>query len=317
MPEAEYRQLITLPAGAVRLRCADLRAQRLLFVAACRALGVAARLDPHSGAAEYRSGESYLSPEEGRTVSAALRLEKQPGETWQTDADFGLSVLAPDGWQPLELSGLTWQGDCLTVPLCPGVYRILTSSRLPSGDLRMSRLELRLDAGQTAPVRLQRQPVAFSELAVDFTLADFQAEAPDGRRASAAELTKSPSLLLWLDAGSEPTEHLLNELLASRGRIRALRLVLLLRTRQMLQNEKLRAVLAAFPEAEVWLTADSAEPAARSAYVDPDSLPLLLLCDRPRHIIHAAAGYRIGSIDTALSFCRGWQTESPHRPRAQ
>lgn len=37
----------------------------------------------------------------------------------------------------------------------------------------------------------------------------------------------------------------------------------------------------------------------------------------PRHIIHAAAGYRIGSIDTALSFCRGWQTESPHRPRAQ
>lgn len=46
-------------------------------------------------------------------------------------------------------------------------------------------------------------------------------------------------------------------------------------------------------------------------------LPLLILCDRPRHIIHAAAGYRIGSIDTALSFCRGWQKESPHRPRAQ
>lgn len=250
-------------------------------------------------------------------VSAALRLEKQPGETWQTDADFGLSVLAPDGWQPLELSGLAWQGDCQTVPLCPGVYRILTSSRLPNGDLRMSRLELQIEAGQTAPVRLQRQSVAFSELAVDFTLADFQAEAPDGRRASAAELTQGPSLLLWLDAGSEPTEHLLNELLASRSRIRTLRLVLLLRTRQMLQNEKLRAVLVAFPEAEVWLSSDSAEPAARSAYVDPDSLPLLLLCDRPRHIIHAAAGYRVGSIDTALSFCLGWQTESPHRPRAQ
>ena len=75
VPEAEYRQLITLPAGAVRLRCADLRAQRLLFVAACRALGVAARLDPHSGAAEYRSGESYLSPEDGQTVSAALPVD--------------------------------------------------------------------------------------------------------------------------------------------------------------------------------------------------------------------------------------------------
>ena len=192
----------------------------------------------------------------------------------------------------------------MTVPLCPGVYRVLTDNRLPSGDLRVSCMELRLEAGQTACVRLQKQPVAFSELAVDFTLADFQAEAPDGRRASAAELTQEPSLLLWLDVGSEPTEHLLNELLASHSRIRGLRIVFLLPARQALQNEKLRAVLAAFPEAEVWLSAGSAEPAARSAYTDPDRLPLLVLCDRSRHIIHACAGYCVGSVDTALAFCR-------------
>lgn len=302
-PEIEYRQLVTLPAGAMRLRCADLRSQRLLFVALCRALGIATRLDPHSGAAEYAAGGRFLSPEEGRTASAALRFQKRPGETWQPDADFGLSVLAEGSWNPVELSGLSWQDDCLTVPLCPGVYRVLTDSRLPSGDLHVSCLELRIDEGQTANVQLQKQPVAFSELAVDFTLADFQAEAPDGRKASAAELTQGPSLLLWPDAGSEPTEHLLNELLASRSRIHDLRIVLLLPARQALQNEKLRAVLAAFPEAEVWLSAGSAGPAARSAYTAPDSLPLLILCDRPRHIIHACAGYRVGSINTALAFC--------------
>ena len=303
-PEIEYRQLVTLPAGAMRLRCADLRSQRLLFVALCRALGIAARLNPHSGAAEYASGSRFLSPEEGKTTGAALCFEKQPGETWQPDADFGLSVLSGGSWNPAALSGLSWQDDCLTVPLCPGVYRVLTDSRLPSGDLHVSRLEIRLDEGQTASVRLQKQPVAFSELAVDFTLAGFQAEAPDGRKASAAELTQEPSLLLWLDVGSEPTEHLLNELLASRSRIRGLRVMFLLPARQALQNEKLRAVLAAFPEAEVWLSAGSAEPAARSAYTDPDSLPLLVLCDRPRHIIHACAGYCVGSVDTALAFCR-------------
>ena len=303
-PETEYRQLATLPAGTMRLRCADLRSQRLLFVAICRTLGIAARLDPHSGAAEYASGGRFLSPEEGQTVCAALRLKKQPGQTWQTGADFGLSVFTGGGWKPLALSGLIWQDGCMTVPLCPGIYRILTDNRLPNGDLHVSHLELRLDAGQTACVQLQKQPVAFSELAVDFTLADFQAEAPDGRRATAAELTQGPSLLLWLDTGSEPTEHLLNELLASRDRIRGLRIVLLLAAQQALRNEKLRAVLAALPETEVWLSAGSAEPAARSAYADPDSLPLLLLCDRPRHIIHACAGYRVGSIDTALAFCR-------------
>ena len=302
--ETEYRQLVTLPAGAMHLRCADRRSQRLLFVALCRTLGVAARLDPHSGAAEYWSGGRFLSPEEGQTTSAALRLQRRPGEIWQTEADFGLSALTADGWQAIALTGLSWQNDSMTVPLRPGVYRVLTDSRLPSGDLHTLCLELRLDAGQTACVSLKKQPVAFAELAVDFTLADFRAEALDGRKASAAALTQGRSLLLWLDAGSEPTEHLLNELLANRDRICDLRLLLLLPTRQALRNEKLRTVLAAFPAAEVWLTDESAEPAARSAYVAPDRLPLLLLCDRPRHILHASAGYRIGSISTALAFCR-------------
>ena len=270
----------------------------------CRALGMAARLNPHSGAAEYFSGGRFLSPEEGQTISAALCLQKRPGETWQAGADFGLSVRTYDGWMPLDLSELSWQGNCMTVLLCPGIYRVLTDNRLPNGDLRAARLDFQIDAGKTACVQLQKQPVAFAELAVDFTLADFEAEALDGRKASAAELTQELTLLLWLDAGSEPTEHLLNELLASRERIRGLHMVFFLCARQVMQNEKLRAVLAAFPEAEVWLSADSAEPAARSAYTDPDRLPLLILCDRPRHIIHACAGYRVGSVDTALAFCQ-------------
>ena len=44
-PQTEYRQLVTLPAGAMRLRCADLPSQRLLFVAVCRTLGIPARLN--------------------------------------------------------------------------------------------------------------------------------------------------------------------------------------------------------------------------------------------------------------------------------
>lgn len=221
---------------------------------------MAARLNPHSGAAEYFSGGRFLSPEEGQTISAALCLQKRPGETWQAGADFGLSVRTYDGWMPLDLSELSWQGNCMTVLLCPGIYRVLTDNRLPNGDLRAARLDFQIDAGKTACVQLQKQPVAFAELAVDFTLADFEAEALGGRKASAAELTQELTLLLWLDAGSEPTEPLLNELLASRERIRGLHMVFFLCARQVMQNEKLRAVLAAFPEAEVWLSADSAEP---------------------------------------------------------
>lgn len=305
-PEVEYRQLVTLPAGAMRLRCADLHSQRLLFVTVCRAFGIAARLDPASGAAEYASGGKFLSPEPGQTPCAAVCFQKQPGELWQSGADFGLAVCSSGAWQPVSLGGASWEDGCLTVPLRPGVYRVLTDNRLPNGDLRASRMEFRLEAGETKYVRLRKQTVSLAELAVDFPLADFQAEAPDGRRITAAELTRTPALLLWPEEGREPTEHALRELLARQTCIRSLpvRLVFLLRGQQALRNETLRDTLAAFPEAEVWFAPDCAESAARSAYVEQDRLPLLLLCDRPRHIIHASAGYRVGSVDTALDFCR-------------
>ena len=304
-PQAEYRQLVTLPAGAMRLRCADLPSQRLLFAAICRTLGIPARLSPADGAAEYALDGQFYSPEAGRTASAQLQFQKHPGETWQPGADFGLAAFADGAWQPVTVPG-QWDGARLTLPLHPGVYRVLTDSRLPNGDLHAMRMELRLEAGQTSCVQLQRQAISLAEQAVDFTLADFQAEAPDGHPATAAELTRTPALLMWLEEGREPTEHLLNELLSSRAQLAQLplRLVFLLRGRQALQNEKLKAALAALARAEVWLTADSAEPAARSAYVEPDRLPLLLLCSGPHRIRYACAGYRIGSVDTALAFCR-------------
>ena len=305
-PEVEYGQLVTLPAGTMRLRCADVRSQRLLFVAVCRTLGIAARLDPAGGAAEYFSEGCFRSPETGRTASAWLCFERQPDETWQTGADFGAAVLENGTWRSISLRETEWTGTRRTVALCPGSYRILTDNRLPGGDLYAACMELWLAAGETKSVSLRKQPVSFSELAVDFTLTDFQAEALDGRLAASAALTERPSLLIWLEEGREPTEHLLNELLERRRRIldEGVELRLFLRERGALNNEKLRSVLAAFPEAEVWLTADSAEPAARSAYVEPDRLPLLLVCDRPRHIIHASAGYRIGNVDTALDLLR-------------
>ena len=95
-------------------------------------------------------------------------------------------------------------------------------------------------------------------------------------------------------------------MIARRTRISELplRLVFLPNGPLALENRTLQTAVEAFPDAEVWFAPDAAEPAARSAYVDPERLPLLLLCDGPCHIVHASAGYRVGSVDTALDFCR-------------
>lgn len=153
-PQTEYRQLVTLPAGVMRLRCADLPSQRLLFVAVCRTLGIPARLNPAGGAAEYALDGQFFSPEAGRTANARLQLQKQPGEMWQPGADFGLSAFENGAWQPMAVPG-QWDGARLTLSLSPGVYRVITDSRLPNGDLHAMRMELRLEAEQEACVQLQ------------------------------------------------------------------------------------------------------------------------------------------------------------------
>ena len=124
VPQTEYRQLVTLPAGAMRLRCADLPSQRLLFVAVCRTLGIPARLNPAGGAAEYALDGQFFSPEAGRTANARLQFQKQPGQTWQPGADFGLSAFENGAWQPMAVPG-QWDGARLTLSLSPGVYRVI------------------------------------------------------------------------------------------------------------------------------------------------------------------------------------------------
>lgn len=304
-PQTEYRQLVTLPAGVMRLRCADLPSQRLLFVAVCRTLGIPARLNPAGGAAEYALDGQFFSPEAGRTANARLQLQKQPGQTWQPGADFGLSAFENGAWQPMAVPG-QWDGRPADAFAIPG--RLPCDHGQPPPERRPARHAHGAAAGGgTGSLRAAAKAGSLAcGAGRGFHTGRFSGRSADGHQAAAAELTRTQSLLMWLEEGREPTEHLLNELLSSRAQLARLplRLIFFLRGRQALQNEKMQAALAALARAEVWFTADSAEPAARSAYVEPDRLPLLLLCSGPRRVRYACAGYRIGSVDTALAFCR-------------
>ena len=300
LPQQEYARLFTLPAAALAGGYAEPASQELLFVAACRALGIGARRNPLDGRPEFWQNGVFVPAEEADRAS--LVLQRTPGEKWIPDADFGVMLLSAGVWKPLGLSAAKWLNHTMTLSLYAGTYRILTSVRLPNGSQRGCELLLSLSAGETKTVLLHRESVDFSELLVDFSVPDVTFLNACGAKLRFSELTSRPAIFLWPESGGEPAEHLFNELLAQKNAFESACVYVLVRSWAEAENEKLRAVLAALPGASVLLDRDGemAKLLARKTYVDPDALPLLLVTDRHLHVVSAAAGYRVGSVDLAL-----------------
>ena len=287
-PELDYDALFTTPAAALRTGFASPRSQDVLFVAICRALGVPARLNPADLQPEYWQNDAFVAP---RPRTATLSLVRPAGAAPKYFEDFTIARLDRGEYRTLDLSAAGWQGDALTFPAEPGEYRLLTVNRLPNGDIHASALQIRLGAGENRSVELRFFPAQLSEMLADYPIGDFALDSG----ASIASVTSGGAILMRLDPGAEPTEHLLGEILAQADAFDALRPVFVL-SGSTRENELLHRVLARFPGAPVLTGGREAEWAllARQAYVDPDKLPLAIVADRKLHAIYAASGYNVG-----------------------
>ena len=117
-------------------------------------------------------------------------------------------------------------------------------------------------------------------MTVSCPLPDFTVRSPDGRELAGRELTRTPALLAWLEVGREPTEHLLGELRDRAAALAGMDIVLLV-------------LLGGRPNA-----------LARSVFLGPGCLPLVLVTDGPLHAVYAAAGYRVGGVQLAETVLR-------------
>ena len=305
-PAAEYGQIVTLPVGALATGSGSPLSQKLLFVSICRALGIPARLNPVDQQPEYWDAGRFRgadAPEE----SCAIVFEKGPEESWQYWTDFAAGVLEDGAYRTLELSHLAWDGGRLAFPARPGDYRVITDNRLPNGDLFASKYHFRLEAGETKAVRLRKYQADLSRMLDNFALEEFTVTGGDGQAVSGSGLTASRAVLLWLEEGAEPTEHILNELLERREDFLRLpaNIIFLVRGPAALENARLRQTLEAFPDIQVCYDSfvPNVETIARRMYVDPEKLPLIVVTTKPLNAVYASSGYNVGSSDMILKVC--------------
>ena len=105
-------------------RRASCEAMDALFVAAARAVGLAARLNPANEAKEVWSEGAYCPLIPGRKADAMLVLVEKSGRELQYGVHFSVGVLENGAFRTLHLYGSTLKGR-LEIPVFAGKYRVL------------------------------------------------------------------------------------------------------------------------------------------------------------------------------------------------
>ena len=307
-PAEHLAKLVGTPAGALACGQASEVTLRTLFVAACRSLGVPARLAPADGRAEVLA-DGYWSCVEGGAAGERtwpLCVSAPDGTPLVYGTDWGLARLGRAmqvggqelwGFHQLDL----WGCDPTALEVPAGTYRLTTTTRLPNGNQQAAELVFAAD-GPTE-VRARRRAPRPEDMLQRIPLPD-AAPLLGGRGGLA--------LLAFLEPAEEPTEHLLNELADAAEAVAAAGLSLTLVTREDAASDPtLGRALAELDAAGVPVTlarddfSELPERLARRMFANPELLPLVVLVDaRPAAEapvgLFARGGYAVGTVELAL-----------------
>lgn len=301
----DYPALPASPGAILRIGAASQKEKAVLFCALCRSMGIPARISPVDGAPEYYFDGSFFSAD-GTTARAALILSAPPEQEISFFQNLSILRIEKDREIPVNDPEAIPAGNSGKIPLRPGKYRLVTVSRLPNGNQLAKRLDFSLRAGETRRVEAAFREGKIADFFTSLALPPFSLRDGTGQEITSAELLKRHpvSLLFWLEAGREPTEHILNELREAADLFsqRDCGLHFILERPEQDQDPTINKTLARLPQVRVWQGdfLDIVPMLARRMFVDPDKLPLILLMDRRGNGLYACAGYNVGAGNLLL-----------------
>ena len=297
-----YAALWGTPQGMLQVGASTSQGQQVLFCAACRALGIPAKLVDGVPQVWRREG---FSPLWGQEPTAALTVTAPAGQEALEAQNYTLSRREAGGYLPLT-TGAVPAGESRQLLLPPGAYRLWTVNRLPGGGLLARWEELSLAPSDAREVALAFREGDIQDMLERCPLPGFTLAGEDGALWEGKELLeKAPlSVLCFLEVNREPTEHLLGELRDAAAALEqaGLPLYLALPSLSHRDDPTLRKALAALPWATVCQCDFSTVIPAlgRRLYLDPDRLPLAILANRQGEGLYGCCGYNVGTAQLLL-----------------
>lgn len=324
--------LLQSPVSAWKTAKADRASRRLLFVAACRTIGVAARIDEVTGKTQYaarsegtteatadwKDADGLLddtnraaTPTQA-AASAALALEYAPRQYMENPHYYTHFTLAEmgDGGLPQLLNypeSATWKTDFETPrKLAAGHYLLTTGTRLADGTVLARLSAFTLPAGATAEVPLvMRNDETAVAVIGGLNSETLYRNVESGKDNSILATTGRGYYALALLRGNhEPSNHILHDLARQREALEAWGRPLLLLFESTAAYEAFAArrnEFGALP-ANVHFGVDTGAAVASQLIGTPlapqaDGYPVVVIADTFNRVVFASQGYTIGIGD--------------------
>ena len=356
IPEEEYNTLCASPIGCLKLKMGSAVSRTILFIAICRSLNIPARLDKSLMLPEYWADGAFRVPvSRAQASKGTLLLRNIPGKKWIYAQHWTLGRLEKDHFVTMNHAGLVFEKETLELFLPVGIYRLIAVKRLLNGDQEAAELLFAIEKEKQTELympdfektdgvmpweknsvpdesqscrKLQNKNNSLREEIQSCLLRDILLQRADGTLCSLEKLVSGKrSILAFLEIGAEPTEHVLNEVLAleksAKGNSKGIgcQLLFVLRQEKDLQHKTLQEVLALDAGSEIEILYDisggasDANAAPRTATGATASgtlcgwqetakrmrlaekLPVLAAVRPDGTGIYGSCGYHVGSVE--------------------
>ena len=184
-------------------------------------------------------------------------------------------------------------------------YRILTSNRLPNGNIFAAEYYFEVQIGEMKRVELAFRNASLEDMLENISIPEFTLRKEDGSTVKASELTADGKhILAFLEEEKEPTEHILNEMMEQEEAFSryANRIIFVVKSKKALETPTLSRTLGKLGNIQI-LYDDFSElfnTLGRRMYVDPDKLPLIIETNKSLYGSYATSGYNVGTGDMLL-----------------
>lgn len=273
----------------------------MVFVCLCRAFCFPARLAPDTGEGQWLDGEGnwHSIRAHGDVPTVTLTLETESGRACHYFEHFSIGRWnghSFDSLQYWELS-IEERGD---FRVRPGLYRLITTTRQIDGTASALLRHFRVEADRTVVLQFPGDQTA--QRLKQVPLLDALPEGPV--KSCLEETTGTRRILIFADPGSEPTEHLLQELLecADAYNRKDCRLHIFLGKPEDLKDATVQKVIQQLHAVQTQVLRDPQAEAAlhRIMQVGDLRLPFVVSVDHRDLGVYATANYNIRMAQTLL-----------------
>lgn len=273
----------------------------MIFVAVCRAFGFPARLAPDTKEGQWLDESGYWHSirvmEDVPTVT--LTLKNNTGKKLNYFEHFSIGYWNGRDFDSLQYWDLSME-ESYDFPVRPGLCRLVTTTRQIDGTASVLLKHIYIDKDMTLELTLPEDQTA-RRLRSD-TILPALADGPVKRYLEST--MGGRRILVFADPGSEPTEHLLQEMLECADGFHKDRVdvQIFLRRQEDTKDPTLQKVLSRLPNVRASVAVDPEAEATlhRLMKVGDLRLPFVVSVDAQDRGVYATANYNIRMAQTLL-----------------